>query len=96
MGKDIFHYVHRQGSETDNFLETKNHTLGGVKRFRNHILAVIYNKESKLESDRFKVIKFKFSRTNSILDVLTKSVRGLQIKTVFREITRKRFQFDFE
>ena len=46
-----------------------------MKRFRNHILAVIYNKESKLESDRFKVIKPKFSRTNSILDVLTKSVR---------------------
>ena len=69
MGKDIFHYVHRQGSETDNFLEFLNHPLGGVKRFRNHILAAIYNKESKLESDRFKVIKLRFSRTYWILDV---------------------------
>ena len=54
MGKDIFHYVHRQGSETDNFLEFLNHPLGGVKRFQIHILAVIYNKESKLGSDRLR------------------------------------------
>ena len=84
MGKDIFHYVHRQGSETDNFLEFQNHPLGGGKRFRNLILAAIYNKESKLESDRFKVIKLRFSRTNSILDVLIKSVRGLQKGEIFQ------------
>ena len=52
---------------------------------------MIYNKESKLESDRFKVIKLRFSRTNTILDVLTKSVRGLQIKLYLGKLPEKDF-----